>query len=454
MAAITIEPQKGPQTQFLSSSADIVIYGGQAGGGKTYALLMEGARHYRVPGFSCVIFRRTYPEITNPGGLLDTSFEIYPYLNGELKENSWKFISYNTTVKFSHLQHEKDRLAWQGAQIPLIEFDELQSFSESQFFFFLSRNRSTCGVRPYIRATCNPDSDSWLAVFLDWWIDQNTGYPIEERSGKVRYFVRPNEDIVWASSREELLDQYPEVEPKSVTFIKAELEDNVKLLEKDPAYKSNLFALPLVERERLARGNWKITHAKGYVFKKEWFFGKIVASFPMGCKKIRTWDFAATEKKIIRGKSNDPDYTATCLAAYHDGKFYIQLKRAQYAPALAEKWFFDLAQREPDVPVIWEQEPGSASIRLGYNLRMRLSEMGRSGIPIAPSGDKVVRASAWSAQAEAGNVYIVEGEMNTDDILAEFYNFPSKDWNDDMIDAVSIAWNNRDRRGVIKVEQI
>jgi hypothetical protein len=72
---------------------------------------------------------------------------------------------------------------WQGAQIPLICFDELTHFRAHQFFYMVSRNRSTCGVRPYIRATCNPDADSWVANFLAWWIDPETGFPIPERAG-------------------------------------------------------------------------------------------------------------------------------------------------------------------------------------------------------------------------------------------------------------------------------
>ena len=73
----------------------------------------------------------------------------------------------------------------QGAQVP--GFDELTHSTKSQFFYMMSRNRSMCGVRPYIRATCNPDADSWVAEFISWWIDQETGLPIPERAGKVRY---------------------------------------------------------------------------------------------------------------------------------------------------------------------------------------------------------------------------------------------------------------------------
>lgn len=79
---MNIGPQKGPQEQFLSSPADIVIYGGAAGGGKSFALLLEGLRHISNPNFGAVIFRRNVNQITAEGGLWDTASEIYPYAGG------------------------------------------------------------------------------------------------------------------------------------------------------------------------------------------------------------------------------------------------------------------------------------------------------------------------------------------------------------------------------------
>src|SRR5688572_29150748 len=78
-----IAPQPGPQTKFISSSADIVIYGGAAGGGKTWGLLLEPLRHIHNPRFGGVIFRRSYPEIENEGGLWDESETIYPFAGGK-----------------------------------------------------------------------------------------------------------------------------------------------------------------------------------------------------------------------------------------------------------------------------------------------------------------------------------------------------------------------------------
>jgi hypothetical protein len=261
MAATTtpraIRPNSKPQEKFLSTRADIAVYGGSAGGGKTFAELLEPVRHLNNPEFSCVIFRRTSPQIFNPGGLWDEAGKLYPQIGGvsKISEGEWVFPS-GARVKFKHLQHEATKFNWQGSQIPLIEFDELTHFSESQFFYMMSRNRSMCGVRPYIRATTNPDASSWVKKFLAPWIDRK--FPDPARSGEIRWFIRENGKILWARTREELVAAHPKALPKSVTFIRATVYDNVDLLAADPGYLANLMALPPVEQARLLHGDWDI----------------------------------------------------------------------------------------------------------------------------------------------------------------------------------------------------
>ena len=207
---IRIGPQKGPQERFLATSADICIYGGAAGGGKTFGLLLEPIRHMNNKNYNAVIFRSNYTQVTSPGGLWDSSGKIYSLVKGayplKTPKLHWTFKS-GATVNFAHLGSDSDCQNWQGSQIAMIGFDELTHFSKHQFFYMLSRNRTDSGVAPYVRATCNPDADSWVADFIKWWITPETGYPIPERSGVIRYMVRLNDEIIWGDSKEELAAQ-------------------------------------------------------------------------------------------------------------------------------------------------------------------------------------------------------------------------------------------------------
>lgn len=314
---VSFAPQPGPQTMFLSSSADVVIYGGSAGGGKSYALLLEPLRHITsVTGFGAVIFRRESPQITNEGGLWDTSQGIYGYFNGQPKVSllRWDFPNGNS-IRFAHLELEKDVRSWDGSQIPLLGFDELEHFSKSQFLYMLSRNRSLCGVPPYIRATCNPEPQSWILELIGWWID-DAGYAIKERSGVVRYFATVSGQFVTANTPEELLEKYPGCAPKSFTFIHASIEDNAKLMQIDPGYVSNLKALPEHERERLLKGNWKVKR-QGPLWKWGWFQRCEPAAVPALTRVV-----VGVDPSGGSGKGNDAQ-GIVAVGRGEDGRYYV-----------------------------------------------------------------------------------------------------------------------------------
>src|SRR6516164_2588409 len=368
-AKTIISAHSGPQTTFLQTPADICIYGGAAGGGKTVGLILEPLRHVRrVPGFSAVFFRRTTPQITNPGGLWDESLNFYPRFGGAPlhRAHEWRWAR-GGKIKFSHLQLNSTVYEWQGAQITLICFDELTHFTAKQFFFLVSRNRSTCGVRPYIRATCNPDADSWVAEFVAWWIDQETGFPIPERAGVLRYLVRDAGKIVWADRPEDLIQYLPPpqdlpagVEPPrpiSVAFIRAKVFDNPALLQANPEYIPWLMSLPLLERERLLGGNWKIRPAAGLYFKREWC--TIVEHPPADLEVVRYWDPAATEKTEL----NDLDWTVGIkLGCDKNGGYWLlDLVRVRANPGDVERLLRNTAAQDgKKVTIDFGQDPGQA----------------------------------------------------------------------------------------------
>ena len=335
-----LKPNDGPQTLYFESEADFVIYGGSAGGGKTWAIVADPTRYAHVPGFRGVIFRRTFPQITGQGGLWDEAQEMYRPLGANMREGSDMDATFpsGASIVFRHLQHEKNKYDHQGLQYAFIGFDEIAHFSETQVFYLIGRARSICGVKPYIRATCNPEP-GWLADFLAWWIDQETGLADPKRAGKIRYMYRGRDDIInWADSKEELIanlkeqEEYADVDIDehdilSVTFIPAKLADNPVLLEKDPGYRGRLNQLSAIERARLVDGNWKMregsqidplwirrfseNHAEFHFL---WQGG--LAKVPIErCRRLAFIDTAGTtkdKKKIEQGK--EPSWSL-CLVA-------------------------------------------------------------------------------------------------------------------------------------------
>jgi hypothetical protein len=326
---------------FLSSPADIVIGGSAAGVGKTYALLLEFLRNIEVPGWGGVIFRRTSTQIRNEGGLWDTSMGLYPNVGASPKETTLEWIFDETVkLKFNHLEYDKNVLDWQGAQIPFIGFDELTHFSKYMFFYLLSRNRSTCGIKPYVRAVCNPDPDSWLSDFIAWWIDQNTGFPIPERDGVVRYMIRDGENYIWGDTMEEVLRLGNHlIEPlllkskinpkefvKSVTFISGSIYDNQELLKVNPGYLANLLSQDEQTKSQLLHNNWKIVISDNDIYDHTSFVGMFdnVYNVRTGIKYI-TADIALKgSDKFVVGVWDGRELIDILIMAKSDGKEVIE----------------------------------------------------------------------------------------------------------------------------------
>lgn len=466
-----VRPQSPPQEKFLRCPADIAIYGGAAGGGKTWSLLMEPLRYVHVPEFRFVIFRRTNPQIMAEGGLWDEAENWYRKADATpkytLKEWIWPS---GAKGQFAHLEREGDRHNYDGAQFAFIGFDQLEQFTEKQFWYLLSRNRSISEVSPYLRATANPvppdhEVGGWLAKLISWWWDEETGYPIEERAGVIRWFYRHDEEIRWFDSKSEAVDEIrergmntDEVIPRSFTFIPAKVQDNPVLMENDPTYVANLHALGRLERERLLHGNWLIRPSAGEFFNRSWF--DVVGAVPADADRVRYWDKAGSEEE---GSS----YTCGVLMARHEGTYYVEhVVRGRWRAQKREEVIRQTAIRDaelygnverrgrreaklqirdPGVQKIWvEQEPGSGGKESAENTIRNLA-----GFPVdaeRPTGDKFTRAEPLQAQAEAGNVKVVDGERAWDgstpeEFIRELHGASPEAAVLDQMDAASGAFN-------------
>lgn len=406
----------------------------------SFALLLEPLRYMDVEGYKAVVFRQNYTQIMAAGGLWDESSKMYRLLSNAVATMSpkahWTFGG-KAVINFDYLARDDDVYKWQGSQICFIGFDELTHFSEKQFFYMLSRNRSTCGVKPYVRATCNPDADSWVAKFIAWWIDPDTGYPIKERSGVKRYFTRVDDTVIWGDTAEECAEKSGvDISLcKSVTFIASSIHDNKALLEADPSYLASLNALSLVERERLLNGNWKIKPAAGLYFPRSGI--RIVNTIPDKLvTTVRAWDLAATE---ITTSNKDPDRTCGTLWGRMRNGQYIILdgKRVAKNAANVRDLIVSTAKQDKTIygtsKIFIPQDPGQAGKDQSRSYSKILTGYSFMSNPV--TGNKITRAEPMAAQWQNGNIYMLEGEWNKP-YLDEMDGFPDL-LHDDYVDSSS-----------------
>lgn len=345
-------------------------------------------------------------------------------------------------VKFSHMEHEHNRYDWSGSEIAHIGFDEGQSFTGDQFWFLMSRSRSTCGVKPFISVTCNPDPDSFVFGLIQWWIDEATGLAIPERSGKIRWMVRADDDkIFWGNTPEEAVEEAAkfvrggrDLTPLSFTFIHASLDDNPTLVKNDPLYRVKLQNLPLIERERLLGGNWHIRPSAGKIFNRAWFEQR-VSQAPEGVgPDIRGWDKAAS--------AEGGDRTAAVkLRKGIDGKIYVMHAFA-FRASYHERDMKIRNVAETDgvgTHIELEQEPGSGGRE---SLESTVAKLAGFCVKWSyPTGGKILRWQPGAVQAEAGNVILVDdGTWDVEGFVTELHNSDgSQNTHDDYTDAYAAA---------------
>lgn len=270
--------QEGAQERMLSRYVDILIGGGSRGGAKSFSLVLEGLKDINKPSFSGLIVRNERDDLTQ---IIDYSTQMYSQygtFNKSKDDRTWNFNA-GGKLRFTYFNdsYEDFIKRFQGKQFNYIGIDEITHIPYKKFKYLVTCNRNGMGLHNRIWGTCNPDPDSWVRKFIDWWIGPD-GFPIPERDCKIRYCFMDGDSpdtIYWGDTPEEVYEQCKDIiDPlwndkyaelgydkkrmfiKSVTFVRAGLEENLKLMFSDPNYLANLAQQSDEQRARDLEGNW------------------------------------------------------------------------------------------------------------------------------------------------------------------------------------------------------
>lgn len=474
-----IAPQRGLQTLAMNVQADVIFYGGAAGSGKSRLILMKPLQYIKDPNFEAIFFRRVTNQLTGAGGLWPESKKLYSGFKTKYNEKDMKHqFKSGATLKFSHMELEKNAEDHQGLQYSAIFFDELTHFTEHQFTYLLSRLRSEAEVNSFCMATMNPDPDSWVLHWVEWYLDAD-GFPRKDRNGTIRYFVVNDGKPVFADNAQELKDKYPElckvwnpndetwveIEPKTFCALFGTIFDNPALIAANPSYLAELKSQPEVERARLLDGNWYYRPAGSNYFKRDWL--KKADKVPARAKCCRAWDKASTEPSEVY---RQPDYTAsTKLWKDVDGYFYITgeyitdvtacddkdtevFGKFRKRPGDRDKTILKQAKKDgDDCIIVFPVDPGQAG---KTEFEASAKAMAAEGFivkkdPMPPQKSKLTRFTPFASAAENGLVYIVESsfpnERTLDKFLTELEKFDGTDSTDlrkdDWADSTASAFN-------------
>lgn len=292
---IAFVPNPGPQTTFFSASEQEVLYGGSAGGGKSYALLADPMRYFDNPNFRGIILRRTNDELRE---LIGKSQELYTRVFGQKrvtwreKDKEFRFWS-GAKLWFTYLEREEDLLRYQGQAFTYIGFDELTQYPTPYYWDYMrSRLRDPSGTLPlFMRATSNPGGPGhgWVKkMFID---PSPPGKAFDARNidtGKVLIIPEGDTDFPPERWGRPLFQR---------RFIPAMLRDN-PYLAKDGAYKANLLSLGSEQLQRqLIEGDWDV--AEGAAFSEFRSSIHVCKPFdiPGNWRRFRSCDFGYSERQ-------------------------------------------------------------------------------------------------------------------------------------------------------------
>jgi predicted phage terminase large subunit-like protein len=398
-----------------------------------------------------VIFRRTYPELRGPGSLWEEMRSFYPRLGAEMVDSALTCtFESGAAIVLSHMQHETDADRWKGRQLAFIGFDELDSFTEAQFWNLFACLRTTSGVATRIIATTNPNADSWVLELVRPYLTPE-GYPDPLMAGRVLWFGRTDGQLRWWQSESAALADG--VHAVSFTFIPSMLSDNAILMRKDPKYAQVLNALPPVERARYLYGNWFARKTSGSYFQRAWF--PLVQRPPAPAdvlRVFRAWDLAATPvatdlvpgaprvTAVTEGTARDADWSrGVKLAQVRSGAYVIlDVVSARDTPGAIEYLVRTTAIADgPHCRQVMWQDPAQAGVHQIelYSRALR----GIAQLATCRSMNPLDVAQIVSGQAWAGKIAVLQGAHWEGEFFRELEGFPRKGIHDDIVSALALG---------------
>lgn len=391
------------QKVFLRSYAIEALFGGAAGGGKSSALLMSALQYVDVPGYSAILFRKTYADLALPGALMDR-FRSWISNYDEVHWNNNTYIATfpsGARISFGYLNNTNDYLRYKGSEFQFIGMDEVTEIRESDYRYLFSRlRRPSTGelskVPLRMRAASNPAPN---------WVRQR--FIVEgQDSGRI--------------------------------FVPSMLTDNPGI--DADSYRQALSALDPIERRRLEMGDWWAT-TLGTLFDRTNFVvidSHEVPQVLSSARAVRFWDLAASEPT---SSNPDPDYTVGTLMLFDQGIAYVlDVRRHRVKNEKVEQLIAQTAYEDGhSVAIRMEQEPGSSGKAL-------IDQYARYVLPgydfqgIRSTGDKLTRSRPFAAAVANGNVRVVRGPWLTE-WFDEFSSFPEACDHDDQVDSAVGAFS-------------
>jgi predicted phage terminase large subunit-like protein len=477
-------PHPPQQAFLLLSFVPEVFYGGAAGGGKSDAGLMAALQYVDVPGYSALIIRRTYADLSLPGAIMDRANDWLAGTGARKRDGGklWEFPTNDparpATLQFGYAQTHADVKRYQGAEFQAIFVDELTHFEERTYLYLFSRLRGPsgpcvgcghptsqpagqprqhdeghdqcscghehrpdeecpgsvldpCGCRDYEPVGCDCvhadlDRGAYDPLGKPLFVPADDGTILADVPLRMRAGSNPGGvGHEWVKGR----FVAPATRAPGAVFVPARLSDNPSLDRK--AYRQSLGLLSETERRRLEDGDWDVAD-DGDLFERSWI--NIVDAVPHGCRWVRFWDMAATVQKP--SKRHDPDWTVGALVGLApDGRVFVgDVVRGRRTPLENERVIANTASQDGRSVAIRMEEEGGSSGKVTIDHYLRTVLPGYDFAGVRPTLSKEERARPLARAAEAGLLHFVSAPWNREalDEMAGFPNLP----HDDIVDAI------------------